>query len=118
MAAKTLVFNVYDFDRFSKHDQIGLVKLAAQHHGPRKTLEEWRELDPPDDEREKEHLGDLCFSLRYVPTSGKLTSSSSKPRTSRRWTWAASPVGYSTLYTTLQYRVGTHTRLVELRASV
>ncbi|VDO39839.1 unnamed protein product [Haemonchus placei] len=45
ITAKTLVFAIYDFDRFSKHDQIG----------------------------QEKSLGDICFSLRYVPTAGKLT---------------------------------------------
>lgn len=36
-------------------------------------VQEWRDLEPPDSEKDKEVLGDICFSLRYVPTSGKLT---------------------------------------------
>ena len=72
VAGKTLVFAVYDFDRFSKHDQIGVIKIALNSVDLAKTIEETRELASPDAE-EKEKLGDLCFSLRYVPTSGKLT---------------------------------------------
>ena len=36
-------------------------------------IEEWRDLVSADDDKANERLGDLCFSLRYVPTAGKLT---------------------------------------------
>jgi len=37
-------------------------------------IEEWRDISPPPDDKEAaERLGDICFSLRYVPTAGKLT---------------------------------------------
>lgn len=74
VASKTLVFAVYDFDRFSKHDQIGQVQLALNSVDLGQTLEEWRDLASPETDAEKENkLGDICFSLRYVPTAGKLT---------------------------------------------
>ncbi len=73
VTAKTLMLDVYDFDRFSKHDKIGIVKIPLNAIDLCKTLEEWRELDPPETGQDKEVLGDICFSLRYVPTSGKLT---------------------------------------------
>merc|ERR1712088_1188117 len=53
---KTLVFAIFDYDRFSKHDQIG---------------EEWKDIQSL--KVDDQYLGDICFSLRYVPTSGKLT---------------------------------------------
>nr|QQY02550.1 synaptotagmin-4 [Cryptocotyle lingua] len=73
VAGKTLVMMVYDFDRFSKHDQIGQIKVPLGSIDLCKVLEEWRDLSPPESEGEKENrLGDICFSLRYVPTSGRL----------------------------------------------
>ncbi|RWS04030.1 synaptotagmin 1:-like isoform H, partial [Dinothrombium tinctorium] len=69
---KTLVMSVFDFDRFSKHDQIGEIRIPFNRIDLAAPIEEWRDLDPPMDE-ESEKLGDICFSLRYVPTSGKLT---------------------------------------------
>ncbi|XP_052808876.1 synaptotagmin-1-like isoform X1 [Mya arenaria] len=73
VASKTLVFAVYDFDRFSKHDQIGQVQVPLNQVDLGKTLEEWRDLASPENEEKENKLGDICFSLRYVPTAGKLT---------------------------------------------
>lgn len=42
--AKTLVFAIFDFDRFSKHDQIGEVKVPLNQVDLAQTLEEWRDL--------------------------------------------------------------------------
>ncbi|OQR79974.1 synaptotagmin 1-like [Tropilaelaps mercedesae] len=71
ITTKTLVFAIFDFDRFSKHDQIGEVKIPMNTIDLAQTIEEWRDLTSVDND--KEVLGDICFSLRYVPTAGKLT---------------------------------------------
>merc|ERR1711974_278930 len=68
---KTLVFAVYDFDRFSKHDQIGEVQIPFCQIDIAQTIEEWKDLQSVDTDGGQ--LGDICFSLRYVPTAGKLT---------------------------------------------
>ncbi|KAH9500644.1 Arf guanine nucleotide exchange factor syt1 [Bulinus truncatus] len=74
VGSKILTFAVYDFDRFSKHDQIGQVQVPLNSIDLGRVVEEWRDLQSPDTESEKENkLGDICFSLRYVPTAGKLT---------------------------------------------
>lgn len=41
---KTLVFAIYDFDRFSKHDQIGEVKVPLCMVDLAQTIEEWAEV--------------------------------------------------------------------------
>ncbi|CAN8023304.1 synaptotagmin-1 isoform X4 [Ixodes scapularis] len=71
ITSKTLVFAIFDFDRFSKHDQIGEVKVPMNTIDLAQTIEEWRDLTGV--EGEQGQLGDICFSLRYVPTAGKLT---------------------------------------------
>lgn len=71
IGGQTLVLAVYDFDRFSKHDMIGQIKLNLNSIDLGQTYECTKALSPPDDD--KEYLGDLCFSLRYVPKAGKLT---------------------------------------------
>jgi len=68
---KTLVFAVFDYDRFSKHDQIGEVKVPLCMVDLAQTIEEWRDVSSI--KVDDQYLGDICFSLRYVPTSGKLT---------------------------------------------
>ncbi|CAK9298020.1 unnamed protein product [Gordionus sp. m RMFG-2023] len=74
LGAKTLIFAIYDFDRFSKHDQIGEVRLPLKHIDLGQVVEDWKDITSAQVEDGKgSHLGDICFSLRYVPTAGKLT---------------------------------------------
>ncbi|XP_058487479.1 synaptotagmin-2 isoform X3 [Solea solea] len=72
LGGKTLVMSVYDYDRFSKHDVIGEVKIPMNTIDLGRPIEEWKDLESADQE-EPEKLGDICISLRYVPTAGKLT---------------------------------------------
>jgi len=67
---KTLIFAVYDFDRFSKHDEIGEVRLPICNIDLAQVEESTKELQSIAGDG---HLGDICFSLRYVPNTGKLT---------------------------------------------
>merc|ERR1712223_1687224 len=67
---KTLCFSVFDYDRFSKHDQIGELKVPLCMIDLAQTIEEWKDLCSV--KVDDQYLGDICFSLRYVPTSGKL----------------------------------------------
>jgi synaptotagmin-1 len=68
---KTLVFAVYDYDRFSKHDAIGEVRLPVCQMDLAQAKEIWKDLQSI--VGDGKYLGDICFSLRYVPNSGKLT---------------------------------------------
>ncbi|XP_067830284.1 synaptotagmin-1-like [Heptranchias perlo] len=72
LGGKILVMSVYDFDRFSKHDAIGEIRIPMSTIDLAHVIEEWRDLESAEKE-EQEKLGDICFSLRYVPTAGKLT---------------------------------------------
>lgn len=73
IGSKTLTFAVYDFDRFSKHDQIGQVLVPLNSVDLGRVVEEWRDLTSAESDEKENKLGDICFSLRYVPTAGKLT---------------------------------------------
>lgn len=72
LAGQTLVLQVFDFDRFGKHDVIGEIKIAMNSIDLAQPIHEWKDLVGGEKE-EQENLGDICISLRYVPTSGKLT---------------------------------------------
>ncbi|XP_070800887.1 synaptotagmin-1-like [Pituophis catenifer annectens] len=72
LGGKFLVMAVYDFDRFSKHDVIGEICIPMNTVDLAHVTKEWRDLQSAEKE-ENEKLGDICFSLRYVPTAGKLT---------------------------------------------
>ncbi|XP_026856979.2 synaptotagmin Vb isoform X1 [Electrophorus electricus] len=72
LGGKTLVLQVFDFDRFGKHDVIGQIKIPMSSVDLGQPLHQWRDLENAEKE-EQEKLGDICISLRYVPTAGKLT---------------------------------------------
>ncbi|XP_071368526.1 synaptotagmin Va [Centroberyx affinis] len=72
LAGQTLVLQVFDFDRFGKHDVIGDLKIPMNSIDLAQPIHEWKDLVGGEKE-EQEKLGDVCISLRYVPTAGKLT---------------------------------------------
>ncbi|GCB71193.1 synaptotagmin VIII [Scyliorhinus torazame] len=72
VAEKTVVMQVYDFNRFSKHDVIGEVRIPLSTINLKDVVEEWQDLTCAIKD-EQVRLGDICFSLRYIPTSNKLT---------------------------------------------
>lgn len=68
---KTLVFAIFDFDRFSKHDQIGEVKVPLCQIDLAQTIEEWRELQSV--EGEGGQVGAFFhYSLREIHLLHKL----------------------------------------------
>lgn len=74
---RTLCIELYDFDRFSRHDIIGEAKLPLIDVDLAGNVDEWRALIPPSSSgglfgHSKNDLGQICFSLRYVPAAGKL----------------------------------------------
>ncbi|KAL4622719.1 synaptotagmin-1-like [Arapaima gigas] len=72
LSESTLVMQVFDFNRFSKHDIIGELRLQLSTVDWNHVIEEWKDLTEPS-KFEQENLGEICFSLRYVPTASKLT---------------------------------------------
>ncbi|XP_056263823.1 synaptotagmin Va isoform X2 [Pseudoliparis swirei] len=72
LGGQTLVLQVFDFDRFGKHDVIGEIKIPMKSIDLAQPIQEWKDLVGGVKE-EQEKLGDVCISLRYVPTAGKLT---------------------------------------------
>ncbi|NWR13189.1 SYT1 protein, partial [Paradoxornis webbianus] len=72
VSESTLLMQIYDFNRFSKHDIIGEVWLPLASVDLQHVIEQWSDLAVAS-KVEEEHLGEICFSLRYVPSTGKLT---------------------------------------------
>ncbi|XP_070686466.1 synaptotagmin VIII [Pempheris klunzingeri] len=68
----TVVMQVFDFNRFSKHNIIGELRLPLSSVDWNHVIEEWQHLAEPA-KFEDENLGEICISLRYVPTASKLT---------------------------------------------
>lgn len=59
MGSKTLAFAVYDFDRFSKHDQIGQVFVPLNSVDLGRVVEEWRDLISPENEERVRILANI-----------------------------------------------------------
>ncbi|KAJ8247260.1 hypothetical protein GJAV_G00244250 [Gymnothorax javanicus] len=72
LSESTLVMQVFDFNRFTKHDIIGELRLQLGTIDWHHVIEEWSDLSEAS-KFEHENLGEICFSLRYVPTASKLT---------------------------------------------
>ncbi|KAF7648881.1 hypothetical protein LDENG_00150440 [Lucifuga dentata] len=72
LVTSTVVMQVFDFNRFSKHEIIGELRLQLATVDWNHVIEEWQDLCEPA-KYEDENLGEICFSLRYVPTAKKLT---------------------------------------------
>ncbi|KAG7459838.1 hypothetical protein MATL_G00214720 [Megalops atlanticus] len=72
--SRKLHFSVYDFDRFSRHDLIGQVVVDNLLDFSEGTGEKpvWRDI--VEGTAEKADLGELNFSLCYLPTAGRLTA--------------------------------------------
>uniref|UniRef100_A0A8C9S4E3 Synaptotagmin 3 n=1 Tax=Scleropages formosus TaxID=113540 RepID=A0A8C9S4E3_SCLFO len=72
--SRKLHFSIYDFDRFSRHDLIGQVVvdnlLDFSEGNSEKPV--WRDI--VEGTAEKADLGELNFSLCYLPTAGRLTA--------------------------------------------
>uniref|UniRef100_UPI00358F7D97 synaptotagmin-2-like n=1 Tax=Myxine glutinosa TaxID=7769 RepID=UPI00358F7D97 len=68
---RTLLLSLYDFNRFSKHELVGEVRVPFAELDFTNMIEECRSLQPAANE-EPEFLGEICFSLRYVPNTSKL----------------------------------------------
>ncbi|KAF4009078.1 hypothetical protein G4228_000397 [Cervus hanglu yarkandensis] len=80
LAARKLHFSVYDFDRFSRHDLIG--QVVVDHFldladFPRECIL-WKDIEYVTNDNVD--LGELMFSLCYLPTAGRLTITIIKAR--------------------------------------
>ncbi|XP_075783940.1 synaptotagmin-9 isoform X3 [Pelodiscus sinensis] len=80
LTTRKLHFSVYDFDRFSRHDLIGQVivdNFLDLADFPRES-NIWKDIEYVTNDNVD--LGDLMFSLCYLPTAGRLTITIIKAR--------------------------------------
>ncbi|XP_014165596.2 synaptotagmin-9 [Geospiza fortis] len=80
LSTRKLHFSVYDFDRFSRHDLIGQVvvdNFLDLADFPRE-CNIWKDIEYVTNDNVD--LGDLMFSLCYLPTAGRLTITIIKAR--------------------------------------
>ncbi|KAM4617589.1 synaptotagmin-9 isoform 1-T1 [Discoglossus pictus] len=80
LETRKLHFSVYDFDRFSRHDLIGQIivdNFLDLADFPRES-NIWRDIEHVTNDNVD--LGDLMFSLCYLPTAGRLTITIIKAR--------------------------------------
>ncbi|XP_078662690.1 synaptotagmin-9-like [Branchiostoma floridae x Branchiostoma belcheri] len=78
--ARELQFSIYDFDRFSRHDLIGQVTVTDLLEETDLAQETWLWKDVISTAAEKVDLGEIMFSLCYLPTAGRLTLTIIKAR--------------------------------------
>ncbi|KAK1799570.1 hypothetical protein P4O66_000449 [Electrophorus voltai] len=73
LAARKLHLSVFDFDRFSRHDMIGEVILENLFEVSDLSRETsiWKDIQYTTSE--SVDLGEIMFSLCYLPTAGRLT---------------------------------------------
>ena len=53
LSSRTLTFAIFDFDRFSRHDQIGEVQVPLGQVDFGKVIQEWRDVCPPAGDNDK-----------------------------------------------------------------
>lgn len=61
LGGKTLVLQVFDFDRFSKHDMIGEIKIPMNSVDLGQPMQQWRDLESGEKEEVRHH----CVSLKH-----------------------------------------------------
>uniref|UniRef100_A0A8B9K7W2 Synaptotagmin VIb n=1 Tax=Astyanax mexicanus TaxID=7994 RepID=A0A8B9K7W2_ASTMX len=94
LPARKLHLSVFDFDRFSRHDMIGEVILDNLFESSDLSRETsiWRDIQYATSE--SVDLGEIMFSLCYLPTAGRLTMTVIKCRNLK----AMDITGYSDPY--------------------
>ncbi|XP_031650396.1 synaptotagmin-6-like [Oncorhynchus kisutch] len=73
LAVRKLHMSVFDFDRFSRHDMIGevVVDNLVETSDLSRETDIWRDIQFAT--TESVDLGEIMFSLCYLPTAGRLT---------------------------------------------
>ncbi|XP_076342141.1 synaptotagmin-5-like isoform X2 [Tachypleus tridentatus] len=70
---RTLEILVYDYDQYSRHVCMGKVDLPLDRVDLANRITLWKEITPCDEVDDQPDLGDLMFSLGYLPSAERLT---------------------------------------------
>lgn len=73
VSKRTVEVLVYDFDQYSRHQCMGSVQLPLEHVDLSEKVTVWKGISPCDEKDERAELGDLMFSLGYLPSAERLT---------------------------------------------
>ncbi|XP_067002242.2 synaptotagmin-5 [Anabrus simplex] len=73
LGRRTLEVLLYDFDAYSRHHNIGGVKLPLTHIDLSEKVTMWKGLGPCSEQDAKAELGDLMVSLAFLPSAERLT---------------------------------------------
>ncbi|XP_047112001.1 synaptotagmin-5, partial [Schistocerca piceifrons] len=68
---KTLVLQVFDYDRFSRNDVIGEVRMSMEDLDVTSSVEVWGEISKH--KKPPEELQEVLLSLSYLPSAERLT---------------------------------------------
>lgn len=68
---KTLILQVFDYDRFSRNDVIGEVRMKMDEFDITSSLEVWGEITK--NKKPPEELQEMLVSISYLPSAERLT---------------------------------------------
>lgn len=71
LKSKTLILQVFDYDRFSRNDIIGEVNMSLNDFDASNSIEIWGEITK--NKKPREDLQEILVSLSYLPSAERLT---------------------------------------------
>lgn len=71
LKSKTLILQVFDYDRFSRNDIIGEVTMSLSDFDAANSIEIWGEITK--NKKPREDLQEVLISLSYLPSAERLT---------------------------------------------
>ncbi|CAL1534300.1 unnamed protein product, partial [Lymnaea stagnalis] len=69
----TLELSFYEYDQFSKDECVGYVRIPLCRMDLSKQVDLWRSIAPYEKPKDQRDLGDVMFSLSYLPSAERLT---------------------------------------------
>ncbi|BFZ20827.1 hypothetical protein BsWGS_23866 [Bradybaena similaris] len=73
VSTSSLEVSLYEYDQFSKDECVGYVRIPLNEVHLNKQVDLWRSITPYDKPKDQRDLGDVMFSLSYLPSAERLT---------------------------------------------